>query len=400
LRYGYWYDLAKLRLDDSGNTATWVQAMPLGAYEHPVHGPIEITSDKVQQFAQNVKSNVRGQDLDIDYDHKANGGEAAGWVKDAEARNDGLWVLVDWTKDAYQKLKSKAYRYFSPEYADEWEHPKTGEKYKNVLFGGALTNRPFLKDILAINMAEIIGGITPPAPAPTPPAPSNPKPSEGGLSFMDPKQLRKLLGLAEDASDEDVTKKLTERLAQPAPPAPREEPPDTPASPEDVAALIRNLSDVEGNPALKALTDLVQAQQKQLNSMSYERHKETVERRLSDLDVELKEKGLAVPPAVKDQLREILNKSPKQLAEQVYNAYKQTIQMGLIDMTERGWQRRTGEKSPTEQYLTEVDQIMAKATAANRKMSYAEAAMMVARQNPQLTEQYRQESYIEEGGMR
>src|SRR5690348_2984540 len=98
--------------------------MPLGTYEHPLHGKIDITPERIARFAENVRNNVREIELDIDYDHKANGGDAAGWVRQAEARPDGLWILVEWTKSAYGKIKERAYRYFSPEFVDEWTHPK------------------------------------------------------------------------------------------------------------------------------------------------------------------------------------------------------------------------------------------------------------------------------------
>ena len=152
---GYWVDLSTHQFDES-NGLHWIQAMPLGEYEHPLHGKIEITPERIQRFAANVKAQVRGTDLDIDYDHKAKTDEAAGWVKDAEARPDGLWLAVEWTKDALTKIKNKAYRYFSPEFVDSWTHPKTKQKYNDVLFGGGLTNRPFLKDILPINMSDVI----------------------------------------------------------------------------------------------------------------------------------------------------------------------------------------------------------------------------------------------------
>jgi hypothetical protein len=94
---GYLVDLRGLSFDDATDTSTWIQAMTVGEYEHPVHGNIKITPERIQRFAANVNNRVRETDLDIDYDHKAYGGEAAGWVRQAEAREDGLWVLVEWT---------------------------------------------------------------------------------------------------------------------------------------------------------------------------------------------------------------------------------------------------------------------------------------------------------------
>ena len=231
---------------------------------------------------------------------------------------------------------------------------------------------------------------------------------------MDPKKLREALGLKEDATDAEVVAKLAEGLGAKLPiptptPAPAPTPPaptptlptqaSEPASPEEVARLLRELSDVQGNPALKALTDLVKVQQKQLTDMSHERHVQLVESQLADLDSKMKDKHLAVPPAVKDQLREILIKSPKQLGEQVFNAYKQTLELGLVDLTERGWQRRGDDKSPTQMYLTAIDELMSKPVGAGgKKLSYAEAANRVAAENPQLAAQYREESYIPSEG--
>jgi phage I-like protein len=116
VKASYLVDLAHIQFDDG---PTWIQAMPLGTYHHPVHGEIAITPERVQRFADGVKQKVRGQDLDIDYDHKSQRSDAAGWVQDADPRSDGLWLSVDWTDEAREKLKKKAYRYFSPEFDDE-----------------------------------------------------------------------------------------------------------------------------------------------------------------------------------------------------------------------------------------------------------------------------------------
>jgi len=129
----------------------------LGNWTHPVYGEIKVTKDRVKRFSANINNKVRGADLDIDYEHKVgpDGGKAAGWIVKAEDRGDkGLYVRVSWTKKAKEAIKDKEYRYFSPEYLDEWKHPSTGKKYQDVLCGGALTNRPFLKEIAPINLAD------------------------------------------------------------------------------------------------------------------------------------------------------------------------------------------------------------------------------------------------------
>src|SRR4028119_1301519 len=105
-------DLRSVQLSETPE-GTWLQAMTLGEYQHPLHGKIQLTPERIQRFAANVKDRVRDTELDIDYDHKEKTTEAAGWVKDADARSDGLWILVEWTSDALSKIKQKAYRYFS-----------------------------------------------------------------------------------------------------------------------------------------------------------------------------------------------------------------------------------------------------------------------------------------------
>ncbi len=153
--FSYLISLEGINLKED-DTKKWIHAMPLGEYNHPRYGKIKITRKRAKRFADNVKAGVRGQQLDIDYDHKksAQGGKAAAWVVDAKSTNNGLWLLVEFTAPAAEAVRNKEYKYFSPEFVDKWTHPKTGEQYEDVLFGGALTNRPFLKDILPINLSE------------------------------------------------------------------------------------------------------------------------------------------------------------------------------------------------------------------------------------------------------
>ena len=79
-QYGYWVDLNTKAFD----TASWIHALPIGEYDHPVYGKMNFTPARIRKFAASVKDRVRGIVPDIDYDHKAQDGKAAGWVKDAD----------------------------------------------------------------------------------------------------------------------------------------------------------------------------------------------------------------------------------------------------------------------------------------------------------------------------
>ena len=59
-------------------------------------------------------------DMVVDRDHelvnapKGTHIRAAGWVKEIQSREDGLWARVEWTDSAIWQIRSKEYRYISP----------------------------------------------------------------------------------------------------------------------------------------------------------------------------------------------------------------------------------------------------------------------------------------------
>lgn len=377
MQAGYWVDLRGIKFDE-GSTATWIQAMPLGSYEHPVHGTIEITPERVQQFAQNVKTNVRGQQLDIDYDHKDKSGEAAGWVQDAEARSDGLWLLVDWTKQAAQKIKDKAYRYFSPEFVDEWTHPKNGQTYKDVLFGGGITNRPFLKDILPINMSEVF-------------AEASDQNTEGetGMDEKLRQALAKRFGLPEDAPEADVLAKVNEEPAT-SPEQKKEEHKEE--EPQPVAAsenaALKKLA--EDNPAIKQLMETVQAQDVALRGLTKSLREKEVDASVTKLSEKAKEKGFALPPTTKEELKKALTEAPVQLGETVYSAFEKMLD-GVVELKERG-SSGTGERQE-KTAVQKFNELVEAEMKANDKLSYSDATVQAASKDPQLFAEYREESF-------
>ncbi len=94
----------------------WIRILPLGKVElSDRREPFEVDGASLAAMVAAFRS--RGVDLVIDYEHQSLQGErapAAGWIKDLEARPDGLWAKVEWTRQAREYLLSKEYRYFSP----------------------------------------------------------------------------------------------------------------------------------------------------------------------------------------------------------------------------------------------------------------------------------------------
>lgn len=135
----------------------WIMMLPLGEYEHPEHGTLNITPKLCHELITNFTNKVRHIDISLDVDHKASQGDtrATGWLEAVQLRDAtgdcpaGLWGLVCWTGYGVKLLKDKEYKYFSIEFGP-YEDAESGQKYGNVILGGALTNRPFMKQMPAI----------------------------------------------------------------------------------------------------------------------------------------------------------------------------------------------------------------------------------------------------------
>lgn len=128
-----------------------IHVVPVGEWEHPYYGPMKITTSDIAEFIKNFKDKVR-RDIPITagHDNGGNGGElpAIGWFKELYDRGvNGLYAFVEWTEEGKTLLKSKAFKYFSPEFYEVYSDPETGVSYNHVLVGGALTNKPYFKEL-------------------------------------------------------------------------------------------------------------------------------------------------------------------------------------------------------------------------------------------------------------
>jgi hypothetical protein len=408
-QFTYWADLESTKLNDTVDTVPtqWVHALPLGSYKHPIHGMLDFTPERIQRFAQSVRDKVRGIDPDIDYDHKldpSKGKAAAGWVKDADARSDGLWLFVEWTKDAAEALKNKQYRYFSAEFADKLEDNQ-GNVLQDVVLGGGLTNRPFMKNLTPINLSEVVGNET------------------TQEDVMDRAELARILGLSEDADEGAIKAKVSE-LSE------RKKGDSTKFSvKEEDGKLVIEHPDVEGsfthdlpqpkvedknkegeqelaklaedNPAIK----LILEQNKQLSEDVKTMQAAT---RLSEVTTQLsevgKDAGVVLPPVVQTKLRTVMAQLPTQLSDSIADAMKELVKVGgpvqLGEQVSGGKAKdgRQGGEDVVNKFLSEVDAAMEK----DDKLEYRYAVDQVKRTHPQLWEGYEEArangiSLVEEG---
>lgn len=127
-----------------------IQIFKAGVFSYWQPGDMTLSREVFNSMVVNFQNKCRGVDLAIDYGHNAFE-EAAGWIKELYLSDDQteLWAKVDWTNKAKEKIADKQYRYISGEFSYEYEDDK-GMKYGPCLFGAALTNRPFLKDMKSV----------------------------------------------------------------------------------------------------------------------------------------------------------------------------------------------------------------------------------------------------------
>lgn len=143
---------------EASSTPVEVQAFRLGNWDHPVYGKVDITPAVFSDMETNFSSNVYGQDIPITFEHgldASKGLQAAGWVRGVKTADGALSYSIEFTKDALQEIKDGKWRYFSPEYHDDYENPETKQVYHNVLVGGSLTNAPFFKGMQPLNFSEL-----------------------------------------------------------------------------------------------------------------------------------------------------------------------------------------------------------------------------------------------------
>lgn len=146
-------DLQEVMLAEGGKDS-WIQIMKTGKFQHPVYGEMEITQSDLQQFKENFDANIRGIKLFADVNHDDNHAAVAEF-KELRVETGKLMALMEWNAKGEQLIKSGEYRYFSPEFAFTYTDAETGKKYKDVLLGGGITNRPFLKGMDPIELSEM-----------------------------------------------------------------------------------------------------------------------------------------------------------------------------------------------------------------------------------------------------
>jgi hypothetical protein len=258
-----------------------------------------------------------------------------------------------------------------------------------VLFGGGITNRPFLKGILPINLSEFADD-----------GETDDHQEEG--TGMDPKLQRKLLGLPEDATDEQVTEALA-KLPDDAvigPPAPPEketvstgivdkdnEGEPLAASDPKIAEVIK-LAEASTDPAVKALAELVGGLQKtvltQGGALALAEAESTV------LKLGQPKDGKMLSAGAQELVKAALL-NPTQ--ENILKLSEGMIKGGIVAAGETVTRPHEGNPDGMSAVKKFDDLVEAKIKASDGKLDYNTSVELVANEHPQAYAEYRAASY-------
>jgi len=126
----------------------WIPYLPIpSSFEHPLYGPIVITSRRNENFVTNFNNGIYQSQIPVDAEHQTKLSGAMGWIKEMRVNDDGsVDARVEWTERGEKLLEDDRFKYISPEFYEYWEDPQTGTLYEDIAIGCALTTRPFFKE--------------------------------------------------------------------------------------------------------------------------------------------------------------------------------------------------------------------------------------------------------------
>lgn len=174
-------------ISEDGEAPQWINLLPSGTQ-------IATGDTRGPYFVNDPQSIIDASFSDcdrlpIDENHSIdlaapNGGAspARGWITEMQSRADGIWGKVEWTGIGRDLVAGLSYRDISPVIV----HCK--DKIIQGIARASLTNTPNLKGLVSLNSQQ----------------------QDTDMTFM--QRMAKLLGLAEDASEDDIAKAVEQKI--------------------------------------------------------------------------------------------------------------------------------------------------------------------------------------------
>lgn len=195
-----------------GQAVSWVQLLKTGEFQHSAYGRFTVDDAFLRDIVATFSTFAQGVPMDYDHSFLTDGStRAAGWVRKLEIRGNELWGEVAWTAAAAAAIRDGEYRFISPEFTSVWVD-ETGKKHGPALLASALTNRPFLEGMREVSLSHAIDAdgdrilLMKPAQQGA---------TNQGARAVDRDQMIQAMGLATDATDEQIIAAARARRALP-----------------------------------------------------------------------------------------------------------------------------------------------------------------------------------------
>lgn len=163
-----------------------IKIMPLGEVK-TTKGNFYVDEQSVNEMKEYFKK--RGLDIVVDYEHQSLSDKkalAGGWIKDFYIKDNCVVAKVEFTEIAKKEIENKQYKYLSPTIFLKNNKPIR-------LHSVALTNTPAIDNMYPLFLSEDLKNEL-----------------EEGDEKMEIKKILELLGLDENATEEDVLNKIEE----------------------------------------------------------------------------------------------------------------------------------------------------------------------------------------------
>ena len=140
----------QLSLAAAETVETWETITRVVKFDDDYYGEVELTKKMLSTMIDNFNANVFGQDLSIDLSHDFSGG-SAGFIRELKLEGNDLRGRIEWTDHGREAVTKKGFRYFSADYHPNYKNPETNQKHGPLLQGAALTTRPRVKNLAAVD---------------------------------------------------------------------------------------------------------------------------------------------------------------------------------------------------------------------------------------------------------
>ena len=142
---------------DTNRRSSWVTITRTGNFTDPRYGVFTITRQMLSEMISNFTSNVYGQDIAIDVDHKPGNG-AAGYVRQLQLDGSKLRALVEWTEYGIEAITKKGFKYLSAEFCENFTDNEFQKQHGPVLLAAGLTVRPVIKGLDVVQCSKSNSG--------------------------------------------------------------------------------------------------------------------------------------------------------------------------------------------------------------------------------------------------